>query len=241
VIKHQQKMQTAESNLKSAQDLLTPKEWKVLHSGLEVPPSRTVSPANRDEEDGARARDRSSSRPKVAFAAVRPTPSPSPSPAPPSEQADDSGPGHSFPFHGDRPVSRYSGQSPERSHHGTGPPRRSAAPAVTAPAKQENGMAREVGHTPEVRLAQECWNCNKPGHYASTCPDPKKPRGGTPTTSYDKSRTQYPGGSRTANVATPVKSGTEKRVEFSTGGADYWPALMAVRKADTTWIRCDRD
>jgi hypothetical protein len=32
VIKHQQKMQTAESNLKSAQDLLTTREWKLMLS-----------------------------------------------------------------------------------------------------------------------------------------------------------------------------------------------------------------
>ncbi len=31
-------------------------------------------------------------------------------------------------------------------------------------------------------------------------------------------------------------------MEFSTGGADYWPASMvAVRKASTKWIRRDRD
>jgi hypothetical protein len=55
VIKHQQKMQTAESNLKSAQDLLTAKEWKTLLAGLEVPPSRAVSPASREEDDNTRA------------------------------------------------------------------------------------------------------------------------------------------------------------------------------------------
>ena len=28
-------------------------------------------------------------------------------------------------------------------------------------------------------------------------------------------------------------------MEFSPGGASYWPALMAVRKASTRWIRRD--
>jgi hypothetical protein len=55
VIKHQQKMQTAESNLKSAQDLLTTREWKLMLSGLEGAPSRAVSLAAKDEEDHCRS------------------------------------------------------------------------------------------------------------------------------------------------------------------------------------------
>ena len=73
VIKHQQKMQTAESNLKSAQDLLTTREWKLMLSGLEGTPSRAASPAHKDEDDGNRARDKAAySKPKLAFTAVGP-------------------------------------------------------------------------------------------------------------------------------------------------------------------------
>ncbi len=170
----------------------------------------------------------------MALAEVGTASSPSPAtPTTPSSQT--------IQTHSDRLVSWYSGQSPERSYQGIGLPRRSAAPAVTAPSKQGNDSAREAGHTSVVRPLGMCWNCNKPGHYADTCPEPKKPRESTPTRTFDKSRTQYPGGSRTANVATHATSAAEKRVEFSTGGAIYWPALMAVRKADTRWIRRDQE
>jgi hypothetical protein len=79
VIKHQAKIQIAEANLKSAQDLLSPKEWKALISGLDVAPSRAVSPA-REEEEHNRSRDRtpSSKTKNVASVAARP-----PSPTPP--------------------------------------------------------------------------------------------------------------------------------------------------------------
>jgi hypothetical protein len=57
VIKYQAKMQTAEAYLKSAHDLLSPKEWKALISGLDVVPSRAVSPARGEEEQHNRSRD----------------------------------------------------------------------------------------------------------------------------------------------------------------------------------------
>jgi hypothetical protein len=58
VIKHQAKMQIAEATLKSAQDLLSPKEWKALISGLDVVPFRAVSPAREEEELHIKSRDR---------------------------------------------------------------------------------------------------------------------------------------------------------------------------------------
>jgi hypothetical protein len=66
-------MQTAEANLKSAQDLLSPKEWKALIYGLDVEPSRAVSPA-REEEEHNMSRDRTPSNitKNVAFVAARP-------------------------------------------------------------------------------------------------------------------------------------------------------------------------
>jgi hypothetical protein len=80
VIKHQAKMQTAEANLKSAQDLLSLKEWKALISGLDVVSSRAVSPAREEEEQHNRSRDQtpSSKIKSVTFVAARP-----PSPTPP--------------------------------------------------------------------------------------------------------------------------------------------------------------
>jgi hypothetical protein len=46
---------------------------------------------------------------------------------------------------------------------------------------------------------------------------------------------------RTANVTNAVKSDAENWVEFSTGVANYWVVLVAVRTSSTKWIRMDRD
>jgi hypothetical protein len=75
VIKHQAKMQTAEANLKSAQDLLTPKEWKALISGLDTVPSRAVSPAKEEEEQNSRSQDRTpvGKSKGVSFPSARPS------------------------------------------------------------------------------------------------------------------------------------------------------------------------
>jgi hypothetical protein len=243
VIKHQQKMQTAESNLKSAEDLLTTREWKLVLSGLEGTPSRAPLQAHKDEDDGNRSRDKNAhSKPKVAFAAVGPPSTPSPATSSPATPA---GPVHQIPAaNADRTASRYSGQSPERPPRSTGPPRRSASPAVMAPPKTGNNSAREAGRTSEARLlgGTTCWNCGEQGHYSTNCPKPQKPRPDTPPNNrYDKSRTSHPGGQLTANVANAVKPESEKRVEFSTGGADYWTASVAVRGTDSKWIRKERE
>ncbi len=101
------------------------------------------------------------------------------------------------------------------------------------PPKQGNDLAREAGRTTEALLlgGTTCWNCGEQGHYSSTCTKPRKPRSDTPTR-YDKSKTAYPAGQRTANVANMAKPEPEKRVEFSTGGNGYW-AAMAVRRSST--------
>jgi DUF438 domain-containing protein len=57
VIKYQTKMQTAEAILKSAQDLLTPREWKSMLSGLDATPFRATSPASKEKVDARRSRD----------------------------------------------------------------------------------------------------------------------------------------------------------------------------------------
>ncbi len=108
------------------------------------------------------------------------------------------------------------------------------------PPKQGNDSAREAGRTSEALLlgGTTCWNCGEQGHYSSTCPKPRKPRSDTPTR-YDKSKTAYPAGQRTANVANVAKPEAEKRVEFATGGNGYW-AAVAVRRSSTRWIRRDR-
>jgi hypothetical protein len=86
VIKYQTKMETAEANLKSAQDLLIPCEWKSMLSRLDATPSRATSPASKEEEDASRSRDRTPYQlGKVAFAAVGPSSSsPASSPATPT-------------------------------------------------------------------------------------------------------------------------------------------------------------
>jgi hypothetical protein len=74
VIMHQANLQTAEANLKSAQDLLSPKKWKTQISHWDVIPSSAASLA-REEEDSGRSRDRTPSQKtkSVAFAPVRPS------------------------------------------------------------------------------------------------------------------------------------------------------------------------
>jgi hypothetical protein len=77
VIKHQAKMQTAEANLKSAQDLLSPKEWKAMISSSDLAPIRAALPAREEESGRSGDRTPSSKTKSVAFAAVRPS-SPTP-------------------------------------------------------------------------------------------------------------------------------------------------------------------
>jgi hypothetical protein len=142
LIKHQQEMQTAESNLKSAQNLLTTREWKLMLSGMEGTLSREASPAHKEEDDGNRARDKAAyTKPKVAFAAVGSPSAPSDSTASP---ATPTGPGHQIPAaKTDWAASR--GQSPDRLPRSSGPPKRSASPAAMAPPRQGNDSAREAG------------------------------------------------------------------------------------------------
>jgi hypothetical protein len=215
VVKHEAKMQTAEASLKSAQDLLSPKEWKALISGLDMAPFRAVSPA-REEEEHNRSRDRTpaSMTKSVAFVEARP-----PSPTPPLITA-----------------ATTITQAPHARTEGSNSkaPKKPASVALgVAPRSSGNAAAQQDGrNSTESRLLSRvrCYNCGNLGHYATDCPEPRKPRSETPAPSrFDKSKTTHPDlgqtmshgqtqdGQRTASVAKPSSN---PHVMF--GGVDYW-------------------
>jgi hypothetical protein len=162
VIKHEAKIQTAEANLKSPQDLLSSKEWKALISGLEVVPYMAVSPARDEEEQHSRSRDRTPSCKTKNFAFVSTRPS---SPTPPATTA----------------ASTKTQPPLIKTEVGTSPAPRRSAPVMSgmAPRPRGNAAAWQVGrNSTEFRLLStvRCDNCSNLGHYATDCPDPKKAR-----------------------------------------------------------------